>query len=165
MTKPKPKPKPPVTAPPPEKFNELLSWHMASGTQPHVGIGGEPWRSDLLAKATRCDTASLRNWRAGQSLPVQRHVGGLVNAFFGDNPSLLRSRETFLQSWRMGCLEVNARNVQRSAAAFYKNSAPHPGTITKDDARTYVIAHLSAMCRALNIPLSGIEDAARHLLK
>lgn len=158
----KPKAKPPITATPPQKFNALLTFHMANGTRPDAGSKpGESWRSDLLAKATRCHAASIRNWQRGRSMPGERHVLGLANAFFGTNPSLQEPRAAFLQSWRSGYTAHHSQNLQRSIGELYKNGAPQTG---QDDVRTYVIMQLSALCQALNLPLSGVEGAANHLL-
>src|SRR5690349_24820187 len=44
--------KPPIATAPPQKFCELLAWHMASGTQPDASSKPrESWRSDHLAEA------------------------------------------------------------------------------------------------------------------
>jgi hypothetical protein len=82
----KPKAKPPIAATPPQEFNELLTWHMTNGTRPDASsTPAESWRSDLLANATRCHAASIRNWRRGRSMPGERHVHGLAKAFFCGN--------------------------------------------------------------------------------
>lgn len=162
----KPKAKPPITAAPPQKFSELLTWHMANGTRPDAsGKPGESWRNDLLAKATRCHPASIRNWRRGRSLPGERHVNGMVVAFFGSNPSLQEPREAFLESWRFGLTVHHSRNVQRSMGELYKNGASQPDKVGGDDVRNYVIVQLSALCQALNLPLSGVEGATNCLLR
>jgi hypothetical protein len=162
----KPKAKPPIVATPPQKFNELLTWHMANGTRPDAsGKPGEPWRTDLLAKATRCDAASLRNWRRGRFMPGERHLHHMANALFGNNSSLLEARKAFLESWHSGHLVLHAQNIQRSIGAFYKNNTPHPNKAKKEEVRDYVVMHLSALCQALEIPLSGVDDAATRLLQ
>jgi hypothetical protein len=162
----KPKARPPIAATPPQKFNELLTWHIANGTRPDgSGKPGEPWRSKLLAHATRCDAASIRNWRRGRSMPGERHVHHLANALFGSDPSLLEARKAFLETWRSGYLTLRTQNLQRSIGAIYKNGAPHPSKAKKEEVRDYVVMHLSALCQALEIPLSGVDDAAARLLQ
>jgi hypothetical protein len=162
----KPKPTPPIAATPPQKFHELLTWHMARGTRPDAGgKPGEPWRSDLFAQATRSNAASIRNWQRGRFVPGERHVQNMANAFFGDNPSLLGSRNAFLESWRSGYLALHAQNLQRSVESLYKAGAPRSDMAGKKEVRNYVVMHLSALCRALDLPLSGVDDAANHLLR
>jgi hypothetical protein len=162
----KPKAKPLIAATPPQKFNELLTWHIANGTRPdRRGEPGKSWRSDFLAIATRCNAASIRNWRRGRSMPGARHVDGLAVAFFGSNPSLKEARSVFLESWRFGLAAHQSKNMQRSIGELYKGGAPQAGKAARDDIRNYVILQLSALCQALNIPLSGVEGATDYLLR
>jgi hypothetical protein len=148
----KPKAKPPVAATPPQKFNELLSWHMANGTRPDASSKpGESWRSDLLATATRCNVASITNWRRGRFIPGERHVLGLANAFFGSNPSLRELRGAFLGSWKEACLKR-------------RHSLLHVDRKNPEDVRNHVTRQLSNLCRSLELPLSRVNGAADHLL-
>jgi hypothetical protein len=137
----KPKAKPLLAAAPPQKFNELLTWHMTNGTRPDAASSktGERWRSDLLAKATRCHAASIRNWRRGRSMPGERHVDGLAVAFFGSDPSRQEARAAFLESWRFGLAAHHSRNIRRSIGKLYKYGASQADKAGRDEVRNYVI--------------------------
>ena len=148
----KPKAIPPITATPPQKFDELLTWHMANGTRPDASSTPcESWRSDLLAKAARCNAASIRNWRRGRFIPSERHVNGLANVFFGSNPSLREPRGAFLGSWKVACLK-------------HRYNLLHVDRKNPDDVRNHVTKQLSNLCYALELPLSRVDGAADHLL-
>ena len=150
-----------------QKFTALLKWHMSNGTRPETGTEfGERWRPHLLAKALRCDPASIRNWRHGRSRPLRRYADGLANIFFGGNPSLQEWRSAFLDSWRQDCFEHHYQGLPRS---FLMKATPNNGAARVDKkspeaVRHYVIAQLSDLCRTLELPLSGVDSAASHLL-
>jgi hypothetical protein len=148
----KPKMKPPISPTPPQKFHELLTWHMASGTRPDANSQPrESWRSDLLAKAVRCNAASIRNWRRGRFVPGERHLHGLVAAFFGNTPSQQEARTAFLEAWEHTCSE-------------HRYSLLHIDKENPEAVRSHVITQLSNLCRTLGLPLVGVHDAANHLL-
>jgi hypothetical protein len=148
----KPKIKPPVSTTPPQKFNELLAWHIASGTRPDASsTPRENWRSDRLAAAARCNAASLRNWRRGRFVPGERHLRGLVSAFFGSTPSGQEARAAFLRAWKQACSEYRCGLLH-----IDKNN---PAVV-----RGHVITQLSNLCLALELPLVGVHSAADHLL-
>jgi hypothetical protein len=105
MTKPKIK-LPITTTTAPQRFNELVAWHMARGTRPDTGdMPQASWHSDRLAEAARCNGASVRNWRRGRFGPGARHLHGLANAFFGSTPSQQEARAIFLAAWKQACAE------------------------------------------------------------
>ena len=148
----KPKIKPPVAATPPQKFNELLAWHIASGTRPAASSKPmESWRGDRLAEAVRCNAASLRNWRRGRFVPGERHLHGLVDAFFGSTPSRPEARAAFLRAWEQACSE-------------YRHGLLHIDKNNPAVVRGHVIKQLSSLCLVLGLPLAGVHGAADHLL-
>jgi hypothetical protein len=148
----KPKAKPPIATTPPQKFNELLAWHMASGTRPDASNKPwESWHSDRLADAARCNEASIRNWRRGRFVPGERHVHGLVGAFFGPTPSQQEARAAFLGAWEQACSER-------------RDGLLHIDKANPEAVRSHVIRQLSNLCRALELPLAGVHGAADHLL-
>jgi hypothetical protein len=66
MTKRKPRILQQLPAEMPQTFAALFKWHIVNGTRPETGTGrGEEWRSNQLAKAIRCNAASIRNWGGG----------------------------------------------------------------------------------------------------
>ena len=127
----------PIATTPPQKFNELLAWHMASGTRPDASSKPrESWHSDLLAEAVRCTGASIRNWQRGRFVPGERHLHGLVGAFFGSTPTQREARAAFFGAWeqawsehRYGLLHIDKENPEA--------------------VRSHVITQLSNLCRAL----------------
>ena len=140
----KPKIKPPVAATPPQKFNELLAWHIASGTRPDASSKPrESWRGDRLAEAVRCNAASLRNWRRGRFVPGERHLRGLVDAFFGSTPSSPEARAAFLSAWEQACSE-------------YRHGLLHIDKNNPVVVRGHVIKQLSSLCLVLGLPLAGV---------
>lgn len=144
--------KPPITTTPPQKFNELLAWHMASGTRPDAS--GKPqasWHSARLAEAAHCNGASIRNWRRGRFVPGERHLYGLIGAFFGDSLLQQEARTAFLAAWEQACSE------HRYGLLRINRESP-------EAVRSLVITQLSNLCRALGLPLAGVHDAADHLL-
>jgi hypothetical protein len=148
----KPKMKPPIATTPPQKFSELLAWHMVNGTRLDTGSKpGERWRSDLLAKTARCNGASILNWQRGRFVPGERHLQGLAMAFFGSNLSLQEARAAFLNAWQ------NARLKHR-------HNLQHIDLKNPKAVRDHLITQLSSLCRALDIPLTGVCATADHLL-
>jgi hypothetical protein len=148
----KPKTKPPIAATPPQEFGPLLAWHMANGTRPDAsGKPRESWRSDHLAQAARCNSASLRNWRRGRFVPGERHARGLADAFFGGNSFMAEQRKTFLESWTESCLA-------------HRHGLLHIDKNNPEQVRSHVRRELSNLCRALDLSLSGVDAAALHLL-
>jgi hypothetical protein len=144
--------KPPIATAPPQKFCELLAWHMASGTRPDASSKPrESWRSDHLAEAVRCNGASIRNWRRGRFVPAERHLRGLVDAFFGSTPSQQEARTAFLGAWEHACSE-------------HRYGLLHIDRENPEAVRSHVITQLSNLCRTLELPLTGVHDAADHLL-
>ena len=84
-------------------------------------------------------------------MPAERYARGLAEAFFGRNPSLPEPRKAFLESWEKACLEHRYRLL-------------HIDKNNPEQVRNHVLKELSNLCRAFDLPLSGVDGAAYHLL-
>jgi hypothetical protein len=145
MTKPKPRIPQQQPAQMPQKFAALFKWHIVNGTRPETGIErGEEWRSNQLAKAIRCNAASIRNWRKGRSLPVARYIDSLCNVFFGSTPSLQEWRTLFFESWERACFEQRYQILHRD---FLKAAAQNDEAMPIDEKNREAVRELSSTFR------------------
>jgi hypothetical protein len=84
-------------------------------------------------------------------VPGERHLHGLVAAFFGNTPSQQEAHTAFLEAWEHTCSE-------------HRYSLLHIDKENPEAVRSHVITQLSNLCRTLGLPLVGVHDAANHLL-
>ncbi|TLN04238.1 hypothetical protein FDZ74_14295, partial [bacterium] len=103
-----------------EGFAALLSQHLSNGTRPGLRLGavGNVWTARAFGRATQVSERTVRNWRSGSTLPDDAGLQNILDALFGDDPSLVGARCALENAWDIA--------QRRRSAETLATAAPEP---------------------------------------
>jgi hypothetical protein len=84
-----------------KRFRELLREHLSNGTHPN-GVPGKPgqrWTAQTFASKVGADERTVRNWRAGRTLPTEPTLVAIEQALFGTNLAYNDARTELSKAW------------------------------------------------------------------